>query len=379
MIVNSRDSMELDPTTVLTPSVTNTTKSTTTQSSSSQQNDSTVNDSLQETIALLGISLAVLVVLVLVCCVINFVQFSSRKKSTEKVLAQSQDIEMQPTKSGNHRQGPEIRNALVVGIAIGKYSDDMSIAADTCSDLNVDIDLDNLASFCNFMGYEFICNERKVQWTKEEILSYLRNDVGAAFFSSKGKARYDGLLVCVSGHGVLDHVVTSELEYVDKTTMYRCICDKYPKFIDIPRIFMFDACAGGREKRDTFRLNPVDEAGKADTHQVVAMGDSDDLSVEGAVVTMSKADLDRNAALIHAANEGYQAKMRGDIGSYLLYSFMERVRRNVVNHEQMGLEELMGEIQEGLHKMGRQQTVNVFNTNTRNLKLEAKSGMRTLF
>ena len=363
----------MEPTTVLTPSATKATKSTAIQSLLSQQNDSTVQESLQETITLLSLSLAVFVI-ALVCCIVNLVQCSRRNNSTKKDVAQNQQVEMQSTKSGIHRQGPEIRNALVVGIAIGKYGDGASLTAETCADLNVDKDLDNLASFCNFMGYEFICNERKIHWTQEEILTYLRDDVGAIFFSPKGKAIYDGLLVCVSGHGVRDHVVTSQLEYVEKSTMYRCICDKFPQFIEIPRIFIFDACAGGREKRDSFCLNPLEEA---KVHQVVPMGDSDDLSVEA--MATPKIDLDRNAALIHAANEGYQAKMRGDIGPYLLYSFMERVRRNVVKHEQKGLQELMGEIQEGLHKMGRQQTVNVFNTNTRNLKLEAKTGMTRLF
>ena len=264
------------------------------------------------------------------------------------------------------------------------------------------------------MGYDFISNNRKTKWTKNEILSFLRDDVGNTFFSPQGKAKYDGLLVCVSGHGIRGHVVTSNLEHVDKTRISRCIYDRFPKFIDIPRIFIFDACAGARERRHSFAVEtPLDigiteteggDTGKGNTNNtalpppitvghnesghVSKHGDNDRDSItvsntaattESSTVSVPKMDFDRGSALIHAANTGYQAKMRGDIGSYLLYSFMERVQRNVILHERKGLEELMGEIQNGLHGMGRQQTVNVFNENSKNIRLEMKSKMKKIF
>ena len=86
-------------------------------------------------------------------------------------------------------------------------------------------------------------------------MSFLRDDVGNTFFSPQGKAKYDGLLVCVSGHGIRGHVVTSNLEHVDKTRISRCIYDRFPKFIDIPRIFIFDACAGARERREHISMD----------------------------------------------------------------------------------------------------------------------------
>ena len=112
-------------------------------------------------------------------------------------------------------------------------------------------------------------NDRKTHWTQDGILSYLKNDVGAAFFIKKRRKKYDGLLVCVSGHGVRGHVVTSKREYVDKAMTYRSICENYPQFVDVPRVFMFDACSGARERRDSISR---DEVGKGDVKQhIIAM------------------------------------------------------------------------------------------------------------
>ena len=83
---------------------------------------------------------------------------------------------------------------------------------------------------------------------------------------------------------------------------------------------------------------------------------------------------DYNLVVIHAANSGYMAKMREDkIGSYLSYLFMQRVQRNIVEHQGKGLAEIMEDIQNVLHDNGRQQTVNVFNNNTRNMMIEMNS------
>ena len=132
----------------------------------------------------------------------------------------------------------------------------------------------------------------------------------------------------------------------------------------------------------TLEVPTLHQTDDASNHSNHGGNDRDSVTVSTSItasVSVPKTDLDRNSALIHAANTGYQAKMRGDIGSYLLYSFMERVTRNVSHHEQKGLEELMGEIQNGLHGMGRQQTVNVFNENSKNIRLEMKIKMKPVF
>ena len=271
---------------------------------------------------------------------------------------------------------PEIRNAVVVGIGIGQYQRPATSDVGTLGNLNVGKDLDSLESFCTFMGYEFMCSDRKTEWTKQEIFNYLQEDVGTAFFTAKRRARYDGLLVCISGHGVQDHVVTSDLMYIEKTAICRCICEKYPEFIDIPRIFIFDTCGGSRERREDIETTDL---GMQDSHLAVASESTigDDVgksggSGDGEITVGISQDLDRNTAVIHAANKGYQAKMRGDVGSYLLYSFISAIRQDIADHTQKGLAELMEDVQNGLHRIGRQQTVNVFDGKMRKLRLKLK-------
>ena len=98
--------------------------------------------------------------------------------------------------------------------------------------------------------------------------------------------------------------------------------------------------------------------------------------------TSSTKNPDYNLVLILAANSGYQAKMREDeVGSYLSYLFMQRVQRNIVDHGGKGLAAIMEDIQNALHDHGRQQTVNIFNNNTRNMTIEINRNgiMRSVF
>ena len=357
----------------------------------------TAPDSSSQTVTLIIIVVAVFAFVMLICCSVIMIRCFW---STNLTASASMEMQTRPKSSVPKTDGPIISNGLVVGIGIGEYE------SDDWQNLNVKKDLQNLQEFSNFLGYEFMSNHDKIYWTKEEILSYLRNDVGAAFFTKKGGKKYDGLLVCVSGHGVLGHVVTSKLEYVEKTAISRCICENYHQFVDIPRIVMFDACSGARERQSSLRSiggDESNEAGKGDVKQHIIAMHSEEMSgdmtpkdnpadIEGDIGKAGDmhetggsnkakrgssvgSDLDRNTAVIHAANSGYQAKMRGDIGSYLLSSFIYAVQTNQAKHEQKGLEELMEEIQNGLHKNGRQQTESIFN-DTKNLRMERKVDMK---
>ena len=340
--------------------------------------------SFVETHQLLIIVVAVSALALLLCCLI----FVNRSVAGQKPTTKN-SIELTTTGAS---QKTVIRNGLIVGIAISEYD------SECWDNLNVSKDLDNLSEFGDFLGYDFMSNDRKLYWTKEEILSYLRDDVGNAFFTPKGRARYDGLVVCVTGHGVRDHVVTSQLEHVEKMAIHGCICDKYPRFVDIPRIFIFDVCADQGQKLqidDSMGL-----AAKGDRKSHVAAVNSDELNseiLESQYETKEQGDIGnvgdldnaangnclgalsgalcRNTALIHAVNSNYQAKMSGDVGSHLLTSFIYRVEANQARHERMGLEELMEEIQNRFLPAGRQQPVAVYH-DTENLILERKLSMR---
>ena len=120
---------------------------------------------------------------------------------------------------------------------------------------------------------------------------------------------------------------------------------------------------------DSIELNAENLEGEYETKEQGHIVEVDDSPAS------SSRNIYRNSAVIHAANTGYQAKMRGDVGSYLLSSFIYRVELNQARHERKGLEELMEEIQNSLHRAGRQQMIAVFH-NTEHLILERKLSMK---
>ena len=89
---------------------------------------------------------------------------------------------------------------------------------------------------------------------------------------------------------------------------------------------------------------------------------------------------DYNTVQIHAANDGYAANMRAEVGSYLIFLFTRRIKMNIGKQKGDGLADIMESVQNDLHDHGKQQTVNVFNNNTRNLRFEISSrGMKSIF
>ena len=72
---------------------------------------------------------------------------------------------------------------------------------------------------------------------------------------------------------------------------------------------------------------------------------------------------------IHAANEGFQSKMCSVTGSYVVTSFTEKLRENIIdNNNKRFLFEICSDIQTELHNKGKQHTVNTFNDNTQYIK-----------
>ena len=68
------------------------------------------------------------------------------------------------------------------------------------------------------------------------------------------------------------------------------------------------------------------------------------------------------------------------VGSYLIYLFTDRIRRNVSDQKGDTLADIMEEIQNRLHDKGKQQPVIVFNNNTRKLKFViSNKGWKKLF
>merc|ERR1712154_113444 len=79
---------------------------------------------------------------------------------------------------------------------------------------------------------------------------------------------------------------------------------------------------------------------------------------------------DYNLVVVHAANQGYQAKINASTGSYLIHEWTQRMTRNIENEEGKTLATIFEEIQDTLHDKGKQQTVNIFNNRTGRLQFK---------
>ena len=261
----------------------------------------------------------------------------------------------------------KVHNGLVVSIAIGKYD------GNRFDDLPVQKDVESLRDFSTFLNYKFLPeSDSKLRWTQNEVMRFLEEDVATEFTAKDedGNLKYDGLLVAVSGHGIQNRIITSDMKRIEKTAMHRCISNKHPEIRHLPRIFLFDVCGGNASRSES------DEKEQKEVHKDVRL---EDVEVEDAWTTTTH-NPDYNTAQIHAANDGYTANMREDVGSYLIALFTYRVQRNIGQQKGEGLADIMQKVQDDLHDKGKQQTVNVFNNNTRNLQFEISSrGMKNIF
>lgn len=151
----------------------------------------------------------------------------------------------------------QIKNGLIVSIAIGKYEHK------DWTNLPVERDVEHVKKLAKFLNFEFLNVPKSyggLSWTKKEIFRFLGEDVAQACFDEKEQAKYDGIIVFISGHGMRHSIISSDLEVVDRTAIHRSISDKFPKIREIPRIFLFDACSGSRDRHVSLVNETVQKA-----------------------------------------------------------------------------------------------------------------------
>ena len=222
----------------------------------------------------------------------------------------------------------KVRNGLVVSIAIGKYDDDH------CQDLPVQKDVENLRDFSKFLNYKFLPeSDDKLRWTQNEVMRFLEEEVATEFTSKDedGNLKYDGLLVAVSGHGIQNSIVTSDMKSIEKTVIHRCISNKNREIRHLPRIFLFDACGGNASRRQSkIRQAVPSGSGAEEKEQKEVQKDVVLMDVEdGDAWTTTTHNPDYNTVEIHAANDGYAAKMKAEYGSFLIFLFTRRIKENI--------------------------------------------------
>ena len=350
----------------ITPSLPSTIKSALIDDSNNNNNN--VDDIGDETVASLLLSI-VSIILLFVIIVIIFVIYHKLTKKLNKtpIRFESDQIEDRDC----------ISNGLVVIIGIGNYHydqtptySDSKLNRHSFEDLPVDIDIKNLQNTFNLLNYTIIPNKLKTAWTEHEITKFLKNDVVKELFDDDNQLKYDGLIVCVSCHGVENKIITSDFKTIQKAVIHRLISHQFPKVRQIPRIFLFDSCQGNAERKSgrislsksSITWEQTIEEEKAKGVRLV------DIMV-GNEWTLDSPNPDYKLVEIHAANIGFQAKCNFINGSYLIHRFTEKLQQDIIkkDYDKKSLGTIFEEIQNELHDKGRQQTINTFNNNTRHL------------
>eukprot|EP01084_Bolivina_argentea_P082653 149644_1 len=304
-----------------------------------------------------------------------------------------------------------IKYAMVIIIGIGEYDNDMDpekadkeLANTYLSDLDIEKDVQNLTELFgnNVLNYRIYPNPKdwKLSWTQDELIGLLKEKANEL---ENNLNIYDGLIVCISSHGWKDHICSSDYQLIQKTAVHRIFSQNYPNSRTIPRIFCFDCCDGIYEhgKVQTVRNNPkkFNKSDKTEntnnneqvkcldtTEQKNPMDDeADDILDKGKHFSLSDIEKqnstiwqhntrnpDFRLVEIHAANPGFQSKLNTNIGSYMIYEFYSKVMSQLKdnNIESGFIGDIFDEIQNKLENKGKQQLKNIYNNNTRLIKLK---------
>ena len=151
---------------------------------------------------------------------------------------------------GHHTKPPIIiRNALAVIICIAEYDDmeEDNGLQDHSVKVGIKKDYQNLYKlFKKKLDYTVIPEQgdRPYYWTERQLVHLLVEEIKMALFKGTEKVQYDGLIVCISCHGLKNAVITSDLRKIEKRLLDRAVSQFDKKVREIPRIFIIDACDG---------------------------------------------------------------------------------------------------------------------------------------
>ena len=181
----------------------------------------------------------------LICIVIMLACLFKRRKSAKLVNSTASIIAPKAV---------PMRNPMVVAVSLEFYQRPKTYEFDGRVDNLFGTKLDTVHLFELFhrrLNYEFFPMhdaQPKVEWSKAELMALITEQAerfAANLYDSKAnKAGYDGLICCISGHGIDQQVITSDYGLLKKKTIYRAFSDPYPKARLLPRIFLFDCCEG---------------------------------------------------------------------------------------------------------------------------------------
>eukprot|EP01084_Bolivina_argentea_P296443 510571_1 len=346
---------------------------------------------------IIGVVVAVIVLAVAIACYL----YCRNKKLKMKLAEQKKHKKV-------------IINPMVLVISIGHYIDDPNITGIElhCPDLEgIDRDYENIKGFCRLYKYKIYPKYLKIEWTQDEIVQFLKRkakDLSHNIKDMTKQNKYDSLFVFISGHGYKNNIITSDYKTISKTAIHRIFSSSLPHIRLLPRVFLFDVCAGSQQRNITSSTDTIDSSQinvdiedsmsepAIELEQMIgkdAQKIADDDEVKTSVTQhISGADIDEAAmknhesvwknneknpdfklCVVNGANAGFQAKMNLIDGSYLIYELVKRLIKNVSRKNKLFFGDIIGKIQVDLHDKGAQQITSTFHNYTRYLRFEVNN------
>ena len=280
-----------------------------------------------------------------------------------------------------------IRNAMVIPIGIAFYDEKPKkpeidgILQDLTGIL---VDIDNAVDLfgknsLNYSIFPKIYEEQqddlryKARWGETELVEFLQKQANALEYNlvneNDESKKYDALIVIISCHGLEGYILSSDYKKINKTAIHRIFSGKKPVSRTIPRIFIFDCCAGSNERDAEFREDEKEEdkgksAGYGET-DTAKNTEVDDIVRDGSLQwAIGEVNPDYKLVVVNAANDGFQSKMRCDTGSYVVTQITERLYESISNKDGRFLHQILDDVQEDLHTRGKQLMVKTFNNKT---------------
>ena len=164
----------------------------------------------------------------------------------------------------------EIRNPMVVLLSIGDYDDepkDPDIDA-AVNNLDVDVDINNLLElFRDGFKYkiypEYPDEYPNIHWTKDELIKLLTeyaqifadNVITNNNNNDDTGYKFDGLIVSISCHGIINNILTSDYKLIEKNVIHRMFSSYFPASRHVPRVILYDCCAGSDDYSKGIKKN----------------------------------------------------------------------------------------------------------------------------
>eukprot|EP01084_Bolivina_argentea_P316133 547911_1 len=274
----------------------------------------------------------------------------------------------------------DICNPMVISIGIAFYNQEAGVDAGLdvhCPTLDgIDRDYHNIKTLCKLLNWTIYPAEDKFEWTQNEIITFIQQRAKEASDNVMNRnisnsEKYDSIFVIISGHGLKSGIISSDMQLISKTAIHRLFSTNFYVLRELPRIFVFDCCAGTQQKSHyTAEYNSDDsdteqninynqkEKINSDSEDDIKVTDAgknfyaDDINItqyEEEIWKQDQLNPDYMLTLVHAANEGFQAKMNSLTGSYLIYEFVKRMIANIEGNKNLFLGEIFDSIQQDLH------------------------------